>query len=326
MLKKEDSPLLATAGPSAEPAPRRRLFACDWTIIGPGILVALADTDFACLLEAADSGARFEYSFLMGLQILLFPVLFMTQELTVRLGVHTHQGHGACIRAHFGVAASWLAFTLLAISCTLATMSELAGIAGVAGICGLHGGLAATLSALLLLGLIFLCPYRVVEKVGILFGLFECSFLVSCWLARPDAAAFFSGVFRMQPDSEFSKLIAANVGAVIMPWMVYFQQSAVAAKHADVRGGASEASERTGTLVGSVVTQLIMLGTMITFAASRDATQVYSIENVAAMGESFVSLVSWARRWTAPSALIASRLPPDRVHACRRGDGRRLRP
>ena len=81
-------------------------FACDLAIIGPGLLVSLADTEFASLMEAANSGARFKFSFQMGLQLLLIPVLFLTQELTVRLGAHTQKGHGACIREVYGPAMS----------------------------------------------------------------------------------------------------------------------------------------------------------------------------------------------------------------------------
>jgi hypothetical protein len=73
----------------------RRLFACGLAVLGPGFLASLADTDAACLLVAGDSGARYGFSFLILLQMLLVFPLFLAQELTVRLGVHTGQGHGA---------------------------------------------------------------------------------------------------------------------------------------------------------------------------------------------------------------------------------------
>ncbi len=300
----------------------RPWFVCDLAIIGPGLFVSLADTDFACLIEAAKSGARFEFSFLMGLQLLLFPVLFMTQELTVRLGAHTHQGHGACIRAHYGVTFSWVAFGLLSISCALSTMSQLAGIIGVANICGLNAIWSAYLASIFLIALVLVCPYHVVERVGICFGLFELSFVVAAFLSDVQPDGLWAGLFRFENEPEFARMAAANVGAVIMPWvssrvsiaprlwlvavrrallrycaasppwfcdrvarartqMIYFQQSAVAAKQ--IRTGREEAVERTGTLCGSVVTQCVMLGTMITYAASRDAAGIYQIENARAM-------------------------------------------
>ena len=58
----------------------RRLFT--WSLmafIGPGMIVSLADTDAACIIVAADSGAQFGYSSIVLLQILLVPVLFHAQ-------------------------------------------------------------------------------------------------------------------------------------------------------------------------------------------------------------------------------------------------------
>ena len=89
-------------------SPRRRLFARSCTsLVGPGMIVSLADTDAGCLIVAADSGARWGYSLLL-LQLLLIPVLFLAQELTVRLGVHTRRGHTACIKQRFGRGWAWL--------------------------------------------------------------------------------------------------------------------------------------------------------------------------------------------------------------------------
>ena len=60
---------------------------------------------------------------LMGMQLLLLPVLFMVQELTVRLGAHTGQGHGSCIRDHYGQSATWATPP----NCTTLGSSMLAG-------------------------------------------------------------------------------------------------------------------------------------------------------------------------------------------------------
>ena len=76
------------------------------SFIGPGMLNSLADTDAGCLVVAADSGARWGYS-LVSLQLLLIPVLFLAQELTVRLGIHTGKGHTACIRERYGRRWAW---------------------------------------------------------------------------------------------------------------------------------------------------------------------------------------------------------------------------
>ena len=80
---------------------------------GPGLLVMLADTDAGNVVTAAQGGAEWGYR-LLPFIILLIPMLYMVQELTVRLGVATGLGHGELIRARFGPRRAWLAMLALA--------------------------------------------------------------------------------------------------------------------------------------------------------------------------------------------------------------------
>ena len=68
---------------------------------GPGLLVMLADTDAGNVVTAAQAGAQWGYR-LLPLLLLLIPILYMVQELTVRLGLTTGNGHGELIRERFG--------------------------------------------------------------------------------------------------------------------------------------------------------------------------------------------------------------------------------
>src|SRR6202011_2794258 len=60
---------------------------------GPGLLVMLADTDAGNVVTAAQAGARWGYR-LLPLLLALTPLLYVVQELTVRLALHTGRGHG----------------------------------------------------------------------------------------------------------------------------------------------------------------------------------------------------------------------------------------
>src|ERR1700722_8588655 len=70
---------------------------------GPGLLVMLADADAGNVVTAAQSGAQWGYR-LLPLVLILIPMLYMVQELTVRLGISTGQGHCELIRTRFGLA------------------------------------------------------------------------------------------------------------------------------------------------------------------------------------------------------------------------------
>src|SRR5690242_593468 len=83
------------------PAPSRRRLLAPLALLGPGLMVMLADTDAGSVVTAAQSGARYGYR-LIACQLVLIPILYLVQEITVRLGLGTGRGHGALIRAHFG--------------------------------------------------------------------------------------------------------------------------------------------------------------------------------------------------------------------------------
>mmetsp|Transcript_105871 Transcript_105871/g.330118 ORF Transcript_105871/g.330118 Transcript_105871/m.330118 type:complete len:441 (+) Transcript_105871:98-1420(+) len=236
-----------------------------WRAIGPGMLVCLADTDAGCLIVAAQSGARWGYSLLL-LQLVLIPILFMTQELTVRLGVYSKKGQTACIREHYGPFWAWFACILLVVECTLAMTSELSGVAAVGEIWGLSRNAAILIAALVVICVVLLGNYRQIEAIGVTLGLFELTFVVTMFCFHPSPRDVLKGSFTFYSDSEYIKLIAANLGAVIMPWMIYFQQSAVVARRLVSRQDFIE--ERTQTLFGSVLTQLVMIGTLVTLAAA----------------------------------------------------------
>eukprot|EP00931_Biecheleriopsis_adriatica_P117646 TRINITY_DN93146_c0_g1_i1.p1 TRINITY_DN93146_c0_g1~~TRINITY_DN93146_c0_g1_i1.p1 ORF type:complete len:440 (+),score=72.84 TRINITY_DN93146_c0_g1_i1:96-1415(+) len=250
-----------------------------WTlgVFGPGLFVCLADTDAGCLLVAAQSGARWGYS-LLPLQVFLIPVLFMAQDLTVRLGICTQQGHAACIRDHFGYGWCWFATLLLLVECTAAMVSEMSGIAAVGRLWGMSLSTSTLLAAAVIISLVCSLRYKQVEFIGICFGLFELAFVFTMFWYHPPLSDVWQGSWQLHDDPEFVKLISANIGAVIMPWMIYFQQSAVVARRLTTGKDLSE--ERAGTLMGSILTQLIMIGALVTMAATKNHRNLKNINDL----------------------------------------------
>ena len=111
---------------------RARLLA----VFGPGLVVMLADSDVGSVITAGQSGVQWGYR-LLGLQFLLIPILYIVQELTVRLGILTGRGHGELIRATFGPFWAWLSVAGLAIATLGALLTEFAGVAGIGELYGL---------------------------------------------------------------------------------------------------------------------------------------------------------------------------------------------
>ena len=246
---------------SGNPRHRVRRFLA---VFGPGIVVMLADTDVGSIITAGQSGVQWGYRLLL-LQALLMPVLYVVQELTVRLGIFTGRGHGELIRDTFGRFWAWVSAAGLAVATVGALLSEFSGVAGVGELYGVSRYVTLPLAAAALLAVVLTGSYRRVERVAIGVGLFELAFFVVAWTANPTLADMLSGAVNIPlGDRRYLFLVAANIGAVIMPWMVFYQQSAVADKRL-----APEhfPAARIDTAVGAVATQLVMAAVLIAAAA-----------------------------------------------------------
>ncbi|MEE6175453.1 NRAMP family divalent metal transporter [Mycobacterium sp. 050134] len=258
----------ADAADGPPPSAPRRGRLLRWgvlTVWGPGLVVMLADTDAGSLITASQSGAQWGYRMVLP-QLILMPILYVVQEITVRLGIVTKRGHGALIRERFGRFWAWVsAFTLFASSIG-ALLTEFAGVAGVGELFGISRWVSIPVATAALLALALTGSYRRVERIGLVIGAAELAFLVAMVMARPDPAALFEGLKSMPlGDSSYLLLIAANVGAVIMPWMVFYQQGAVVDKHLSV---ATIRQARHDTATGAVLTQLIMIAVVVTVAST----------------------------------------------------------
>lgn len=244
--------------------------------LGPALVCCLADGDAGSLIVAAQSGTRWRYSLIL-VQILLVPILFAVLEALVRTGVSEKRGFSAMVRAHFGMKWAVFGLVLLLISCFGAIVSQMSGISSVAALWGLSKATASVCTAAFVISIVVLCSYRQVERVALFFGLFELIFVVVLIKVRPPVKDVVRGMvmFDFQSNS-FMRMLAANIGAVVMPWMVYFQQSAVVARR--LATTKEVAQERTQSLLGSFLAQIIMVATMMVLAATpRKAENLDSI-------------------------------------------------
>ncbi len=245
-------------------------------IIGPGLVVMLADTDVGSLITAAQSGSEFGYSMVLP-QLVLIPILYVVQEMTVRLGAVTGKGHAALIRERFGRRWAALSATSLFAAAIGALLTEFAGVAGVGELFGVSRFVTIPLATALLIGIALTGSYRRAERIGIVFGLAELAFVPALVLAHPKIAALARGLGHIPfGNGSYLTLLAANVGAVIMPWMIFFQQGAVVQRRIGPR---DITAERWDTAIGAVVTQGVMVAVVIAFAATVGAAHPGEVLN-----------------------------------------------
>jgi len=224
----------------------------------------LADTDAGCLVTAAQSGAKWGYS-LIPLNVILIPVVFAAQELTIRLAIYTRKGQAELILLRYGKFWAWFSTIIILITCTGAVTSEISGIMGVGEIFGVPYWASALLMDAFLICVVFTGSYDRVEKIAIIVGLFELVFVVTMVMALPTPEYFVSGVAFPITNPDYLNLVAANIGAVIMPWMIFYQQSASVERKLQKK---DLKMERIETAIGACITQLVMVAAIVTTAGT----------------------------------------------------------
>ena len=236
-------------------------------VLGPGFIVMIADMDAGSVTTAGVSGAQWGYK-LIPLQILLIPILYLIQSMTSRLGCVTRKGHGELIKEYYGN--KWAAFATVTLFLVVfsALITEFSGIAASGEIFGIPKVFSVGVSFLILLFVVFTGSYRRAENIALIFSLTGFVFIPAAIFAHPDYHQLvFKWLLGSQPlgNKDYIWLIAANAGAVIMPWMIYYQQSATVDKNLckkDVK------LAETDTLIGSIATQVLMIAVIVMTAAT----------------------------------------------------------
>jgi Mn2+/Fe2+ NRAMP family transporter len=222
---------------------RRRLLIF-FAVLGPGIIVMVADNDAGGISTYAVTGSKYGFS-LLFIFILLVPMAYYVQEMTVRLGAVTKRGHAEAIFDGFGSFWGWFSLADLALVNWLTLVTEYIGMTAAASMFGIPPwftilGVTAVLFAIVLSG-----RYWTFEKLTLFFCLFNLVYIPAAFwvMETPTAPAWtkvFDGFFmpHTMPGGftvDLLFIILANIGTTIAPWQVFFQQSAVVDKGLDVK-------------------------------------------------------------------------------------------
>src|SRR5579859_3699049 len=135
-------------------------------IIGPGLIVMCGDNDAGAFATYGQAGQNYGTSLLWTL-LLLVPVLYVNQEMVVRLGAVTGVGHARLILERFG--RFWGAFSVidLFILNALTIVTEFIGITLAAGYLGLPKIPAVVLAAAIIVAAAFTGSFRRFERIAV---------------------------------------------------------------------------------------------------------------------------------------------------------------
>ena len=203
-------------------------------ILGPGLIVMVGDNDAGAFGTYTQAGQNYGTS-LLWTMLLLVPVLFVNQEMVLRLGAVTGVGHARLIFERFGK--FWGAFSVvdLFLLNALTVVTEFIGITFVLDFFGVSKIAGVCIAAALTMAAVSTGDFRRFER----FAVVLC---VLSLLLVPVLVSIHPPVGQMARDffipnwpahsklSDVMLLVIGIVGTTVAPWQLFFQQSYVVDK------------------------------------------------------------------------------------------------
>jgi len=263
----------AVGGRTSVPARLKTLLA----IVGPGVIVMVGDNDagaFSTYGQAGQTyGTRLLWTFL-----LLVPVLYVNQEMVLRLGAVTGVGYAKLILERFG--RFWGAFSVidLFILNALTIVTEFIGIALAASYLGVPRVVAVILASLAIVLAASTGSLRRFERMAMALCAGSLLLVPVYVLAHPPAGQMARGfAIPSMPGgsgqlSTVLLLVIGIVGTTVAPWQLFFQQSYIVDKRITPR---FMRYEKVDLWLGIVVVVIgggaLMGATAAAFAGARHA-------------------------------------------------------
>ena len=199
-------------------------------IVGPGLIVMVGDNDAGAFGTYTQAGQNYGTSLLWVL-LLLVPVLFVNQEMVLRLGAVTGVGHARLILERFGK--FWGAFSVidLFILNALTIVTEFIGISLGLGYLGLPKVVGVLIAAAIIVAAASTGSFRRFERVCIALVVGSLVLIPIFLMVHPPLREIGRDLLIPRlPTGDLSTvvlLIIAIVGTTVAPWQLFFQQSYV---------------------------------------------------------------------------------------------------
>lgn len=230
-------------------------------IAGPGIIVMIADNDAGGITTYSVTGSKYGYS-LMWFLVLLGPIAYFVQEMTVRLGAVTKRGHAEAIFDAFGPFWGWFSLLDLVLTDWLTMITEFIGMTAALSIFNIPPIVTILIVWAIMIFMVVQGKYWTWEKLALFFALVNLIYIPAAFLIHPSINDILYNSFIPHLPSggitnDLLFLLMANIGTTIAPWMLFFQQSTVVDKkmqEKDIPFG------RVDTAFGAVATILVAVG------------------------------------------------------------------
>lgn len=200
-------------------------------IIGPGLIVMVGDNDAGAFSTYTQAAQNYGTT-LMWTLLLLVPVLYVNQEMVLRLGAVTGVGHARLILERFGK--FWGAFSVvdLFLLNALTIVTEFIGITLAFRYLGISEAWGVILSAGLVMAAASTGSFRRFERFSMILVAGSLLLVPVFFMIHPPASQIAHDFVvprlpKGAPLADVMLLIIAIVGTTVAPWQLFFQQSYV---------------------------------------------------------------------------------------------------
>ncbi len=200
-------------------------------IVGPGLIVMVGDNDAGAFGTYTQAGQNYGTALLWTL-LLLVPVLYVNQEMVLRLGAVTGVGHARLILERFGK--FWGAFSVIDLFVLngLTIVTEFIGISLGLGYLGLPKLWGVLIAAVVTMLAASTGNFRRFERFSLVLCLGSLLLVPIVLMVHPPVGDIARDLVipRLPQDGKLSDvllLIIAIVGTTVAPWQLFFQQSYV---------------------------------------------------------------------------------------------------
>jgi NRAMP (natural resistance-associated macrophage protein)-like metal ion transporter len=244
-------------------------------IVGPGVIVMVGDNDAGAFSTYGQAGQTYGTKLLWTF-LLLIPVLWVNQEMVLRLGAVTGVGYAKLILERFG--RFWGAFSVinLFILNALTIVTEFIGIALAASYLGVPRIVAVILASLVIVVAASTGSLRRFERMAMALCAGSLLLVPLYVLAHPRLGQMTTGfVLPSMPGGSGQLgtvllLVIGIVGTTVAPWQLFFQQSYIVDKRITPRFMRYEKADLwIGIVVVVVGGSALMGATAAAFAGAR---------------------------------------------------------
>ncbi len=200
-------------------------------ILGPGVIVMVGDNDAGAFGTYTQAAQNYGTTLVWTL-LLLIPVLYVNQDMVLRLGAVTGVGHARLILERFGK--FWGAFSVidLFILNGLTIVTEFIGLTLAFDYLGIPKFWGVGIAAVVIMGSVSTGDLRKFERFALVLVFGSLLLVPILVMSNPPVPQMAHDMFvpsfpKNAPIADVMLLIIAIVGTTVAPWQLFFQQSYV---------------------------------------------------------------------------------------------------